>query len=616
MNIANTGAASLPAIASLGALFAWRVSQTPDGEAYRQFDAGRAAWISYTWAETAARVAACSAALAGLQLEPGARVAILLPNSVDAVCVDQASLALGMVPVPMHAIDNPDSIAYIINDCDASVLAVAHYAQWQAIAALALPMPALRFVVVADGAIPAPAPAFGAVQLVALSDWLAAAAGPAPRPEVAGTDLAAIVYTSGTTGKPKGVMLSHHNIVSNVRSLMGCVSVAQDDVFLSFLPLSHTFERTVGYYLPIATGACVAYARSVALIAEDLTVVRPTVLVSVPRIYERFHAKLEETMAGAGPLTRFMYGWAQAVGWRQFCRRQRLPVEPGAALWLDGLVAPRLQELVGRKVLQRFGGRLRFAVCGGAPMPQAVARCFLGLGLPLLQGYGMTETSPVVCCNRVEDNWPSTVGRVVEGAEVRIGENKELQVRGDIVMQGYWKRPDDTAKAMTADGWLHTGDQATIEDGHVRIVGRIKEIIVTSTGEKIAPADLELAIIADPLFEQAFVMGENRPFVAAFVVLKEKAWQALAEKAGLKANDPASLDTKEARALVLARIELACKGFPSYAVPRSVRMELTPWSIENTLMTPTLKLKRNNLLAHFEAAIGEIYAKAPPTSRK
>jgi long-chain acyl-CoA synthetase len=248
------------------------------------------------------------------------------------------------------------------------------------------------------------------------------------------------------------------------------------------------------------------------------------------------------------------------------------------------------------------------AVCGGAPMSQAVAQCFLGLGVPLLQGYGLTETSPVVSSNIIADNWPQSVGRVVAGVEVRLGELNELQVRGKGVMRGYWKRPDDTAAAFTPDGWFRTGDQGALDDGRIRIVGRIKEIIVTSTGEKIAPADLELAITAEPLFEQAFVLGENRPFIAAIVVLNRHLWQQLATESGL---DSAALDADSARQVILQRIQHATRGFPKYAVPRAVRLSLTPWSIQNGLMTPTLKLKRKALMAYYSAAVEEIYRKTP-----
>jgi long-chain acyl-CoA synthetase len=228
------------------------------------------------------------------------------------------------------------------------------------------------------------------------------------------------------------------------------------------------------------------------------------------------------------------------------------------------------------------------------------------MGLPLLQGYGMTETSPVVSANKVVDNHPTTVGRPLKGVQVRIGELSELQVRGPGVMKGYWKRPEDTANAMTADGWLRTGDQAVIEEERIRIVGRIKEIIVTSTGEKIPPGDLELAIGADPLFDQVFVIGENRPFIAAFVVLNKGLWEALAASIGVDAAT--GLDSEPARAAVLEKIQATTRSFPIYAVPRGVRLTLEPWSIQNGLMTPTLKLKRKALNARFEAEIEDVYA--------
>lgn len=271
---------------------------------------------------------------------------------------------------------------------------------------------------------------------------------------------------------------------------------------------------------------------------------------------------------------------------------------------------PLLRALVAQPLLAQFGGRVRVAVSGGAPLSPTIAKCFLGLGLPLVQGYGMTETTPVVSVNSLGSNDPSTVGAALPGVEVRIGENRELQVRGPIVMKGYWKRPEDTAKTVAPDGWLGTGDQAEIvEKGRIRILGRIKEIIVTSTGEKVPPGDLELAITADPLLEQAFVVGENRPFIACVAVVQAEEWRQLALQLGLDANDPASLGAPAAERAVLARIERHTASFPRYAVPRAVHLVREPWTIENTFMTPTLKLKRNNLMAHYTEAIEMMYGR-------
>jgi long-chain acyl-CoA synthetase len=377
-------------------------------------------------------------------------------------------------------------------------------------------------------------------------------------------------------------------------------------VFLSFLPLSHTFERTAGYYLPIAVGCCVAYARSIAQLGDDLKTVRPTVLISVPRVYERIYGRLQEVLRKSHFKAR-LFDWAQAVGWRRFCRVQKLPCESGAWSLFDPLVWPALQHAVARPLLARFGGRVFAAVSGGAPLSHPIARCFLGLGLPLLQGYGMTETSPVVAANALDDNDPSTVGRALDGVQVRIGDDRELQVRGPSVMKGYWKRPEDTSRAMTADGWFKSGDQASIEGGRIRIMGRIKEIIVTSTGEKIAPADLELAITSDHLFEQAFAVGENRPFIAVVALLNRDEWRKLAAQLNVDPADAQSLRTAPVRQAVQRRIERLTADFPRYAVPRAAWLTLEPWTIENSLMTPTLKLKRNNLAARFAGEIEALY---------
>lgn len=622
----------LEQVNTLPQLLAWRARRTPDTEAYRAFDDASQRWCSTTWAETLQRVNHWSQALVALALPTGARIALLLPNGLDAVTLDQAALALGHVPVPLHAIDNPASLGYILADCEASLLVVQDSAQWHRIRVLDMAFPELRAVVVlkgtaeeassADSAEPEVAldgissgAAVGSdsIPVVALADWLARAKNrPLMHTPPCAADLAGIVYTSGTTGKPKGVMLTHRNVVSDVKAVMARIQATPEDVFLSFLPLSHTFERTGGYYLPMAAGSCVAYARSVALLAEDLQTVRPTVLVSVPRIYERVHARLLDTLAPSRTKTG-LFNAAVAKGWQRFCAAQRLRCAPAeeaqvAGLW-KWLPWPLLHALVAKPLLARFGGRLRVAVSGGAPLSPTLARCLLGLGLPVVQGYGMTETSPVVSVNTLTDNDPASVGRALPGVEVRIGENRELLVRGAVVMRGYWNRPQDTARTVDSDGWLATGDQADIEQGRIYIRGRIKEIIVTSTGEKVSPADLELAIATDPLFAQTFVVGENRPYIACVATLETVEWQRLAKALGLDAKDPASLVDPDVVRTALERIERASSHFPHYAVPRAVHLTLETWTVENALVTPTLKLKRKALEAHYGEAIEALYRK-------
>jgi long-chain acyl-CoA synthetase len=598
-------ASGIAAVATLPDLLRWRIAESPAGDAYRQFDKRAERWVSYCWQEFGQTVGSWGRALDREALGKGNRVAILVPNGIEHVAMDQAALSRGLVPVPLHAIDNPESIVYIIEDSGARVLLIDTLDRWHKLAAADGRLAGLKRVVcVGLGAAAAP----GDGRVVALERWLADGRTLAPDAGktvgVDPADLAAIVYTSGTTGRPKGVMLTHANVMANIKAIMARVPGMTSDVFLSFLPLSHTFERTAGYYYPIALGASVAYARSTQHLPEDLKTVRPTILVSVPRIYERFYAKIVEHRAAASRMERVALDLTLAVGGRRFDARQGRAARVAA---LDDLLWPVLKRAVADKVTAQLGGRLRVAVSGGAPIAEPIIRLFLSLGLDVLQGYGMTETSPVVSVNLPDDNDPRTVGRPLPGIEVRIGDNQELLVRAPSVMAGYWRKPEETRKAIEPDGWLHTGDQARIEDGRITITGRIKDIIVTSTGEKIAPVDLETAIVSDPLFEQAMVLGEGRPFLAALVVLNAEQWARAA--AQLAAAEGAPLSKERQEALLLKRIAATVRDYPAYATPRAVWWTTEPWTVEAALVTPTLKLKRPALEQRFADQIAAIYAR-------
>ena len=443
-----------------------------------------------------------------------------------------------------------------------------------------------------------------------LESWLATGHGvtelPSPPDE---NDLAAIVYTSGTTGKPKGVMLTHKNVVSNVINTLKTVCPKPGDVFLSFLPVSHTFERMAGYYLALGMGCTIVYTRSIQQLAEDFRIVRPNVIISVPRIYERIFAKVQAKLARESSFVRFMFNWAVEVGWRRFSKKYGLPTQRGGATVFDPVVWPILERLVSKTLLNQFGGQLRIAISGGAALNSKVAKAFCGLGLPIIQGYGMTESSPIIAGNSLTYNHPNTVGKPLPQTNVRLGADDEIQVKSPSVMKGYWNRPQATREVFTEDGWLKTGDVGEFDhEGYLKIVGRIKEIIVTSTGEKVPPADLELAIEIDPLFDQAFVIGENRPFISTIVVLNKEEWSKLASTLDLDPNDPESLLATVTRNAVLKRIKTAVKDFPQYVLPRNVYLTLEPWTIENGLITPTLKLKRKALNEKFAPQIQTLYA--------
>ncbi len=574
---------------TLAGLFAERVARSPEAIAYREFDPDAGEWRETRWREMAERVARWQAAIAAEGLEPGDRIALMLPNGTDWVAIDQAALGLGLVVVPLYVNDRGDNLAYILDDAGVRLLIVAGDEQWRELAPNVGACPTLERVVSLE------AVASGDAGPVPASDWLPeTAVGPVRNEAGDDRSLATIVYTSGTTGRPKGVMLSHRNILSNAMACHRCAAVYPDDVFLSFLPLSHALERTVGYYLPMMTGAVVAYARSIPLLAEDLVSQRPTVLISVPRIYERIHGRIMDQLADGPVLRRRLFMLAIDVGWRRFLHRQ------GRGGWRPAfLVWSLLDRLVARKVMTRLGGRLRIAICGGAPLPPRIGEAFIGLGLPLLQGYGMTEASPVISANRPDDNVPSSVGPPLEGVEVRLSEQDELLARGDNVMLGYWRNDEATRQAIDADGWLHTGDRARIgERGHITITGRLKEIIVLSNGEKVPPADMEMAIAMDPAIDQVMVVGEQRPYLAALVVVDPAHWDRQAD----------GLDESGREALLLERIAARLHAFPGYAQVRRVAICDEPWSVENGLLTPTLKLKRAVIVERHRDLVESLYA--------
>lgn len=588
-----------------------RARQIPQTVALRQYDRKAKAWEDVTYTSLDKQITAWRRALEALHLERGARVAILLNNSVDAVLADQAVLANGLIPVPLHAIDTPGSSAFVLIDSQSSTLITNKADRWGLIEKTNVPMPDLKHVILTEET--GISEKDERRQILSKDIWLASGKDiqelpEGPKPE----DLAAIVYTSGTTGRPKGVMLTHHNVVENVIATLIHIAPAPMPgyVFLSFLPLSHTFERTAGYYLALGMGCTITYNRSIMLLAEDLRTVKPDVLISVPRIYEKIYARINEQLGKKPAIARWLFNCAVSVGWRKFCAENKLPIPKSPWQFADSFTGPILKKLVADKVLEQFGGNLKVAIAGGAALNGKVARVFGGLGLAPIQGYGMTEASPIIAGNSLTINQPDTVGKLFSNLQMRLApETHEIQIRGSSIMKGYWKRPEDTARVLDSEGWLSTGDVGEInESGLLRIKGRIKEIIVTSTGEKVPPVDLELALETDPLFSQAYVVGENKPFISAVTVLNPEEWKKLAAELKVSANE-ASLKLTSVRTAILKRVKAAAADFPHYALPRKVLLTLKPWTIENGLLTPTLKLKRTPLAKFFKKEIDEIYEK-------
>lgn len=534
---------------------------TPERILYRHYLEG-------TWRDVSARDIASYAARWQAYLReqgcvPGDRIALCLKNGIHWVAADQAALGLGIVVVPLYVDDNPENVAWCLENSGARLLV----AETSRIAGeLAKLTSAQRILCIAaesdsghvtvDTVLPKQAPAFSAAELDADA-------------------LATVCYTSGTAGRPKGVMLSHANILANVAGCARTRLARPEDRFLSFLPLSHMLERTGGYYFPLSIGAQVAFARSVSQLAEDLASQQPTVVYAVPRVFERFAARVNETLAGS-PAKKRLFDLVVAAGGR---------AARGEARLADRIVLALLRRRVAEPVLARLGGRLRFAVLGGAPLDASIAWLFIGLGLPLLQGYGMTEASPVISVNRLEDNVPESVGIALENVEVRLGPEGELLVRGPSVMKGYWNNPDATGKALDSDGWLHTGDLAELRSRRIFIRGRLKDVLVLSNGEKLPPQDVELAIMGDPAFEQGILVGEGRPFLTLVAVTRET-------------------DEKD----LIRRANERLKNFPRFIRVRRVVSTRDPWTVENGLLTPTLKVRRERVNKVFGPDIERAYA--------
>ncbi len=588
---------------TLTGLFQARVAATPDQVAYRQFDESTDAWESFTWAQVAAEVLRWQAALIKEGLVPGDRVAVMLRNCVEWVIFDQAALALGLVTVPVYLDDRPESAAYILNHSGAKLLLVEGRFQHKKLAEITASATTLQHIV---SLVPPENDLMNwSTRFVVAADWLAAAAAtPVPERHLDADLLVSIVYTSGTTGRAKGVMLTHDNILRNAFAASQFADFGPHAVFLSFLPLSHMFERTAGYYLPMFVGGEVAYARSIAQLANDLQVIRPTVLISVPRIYERVYGRIQDGLASKSALARKLFDRAVRVGWRRFEHAQ------GRADWHPELLTwPLLNKLVASKVIAKLGGKLELAISGGAALSPHIARVFIGLGVPIYQGYGLTETSPVVCCNQPGNNLPASIGKPLPGIEVKISEADELLTRSRCVMRGYWENADATRAMIDDEGWVHTGDKARVDaHGFYTIIGRIKDIIILNNGEKVPPTEMESAILLDPLFEQVMVVGEGKPYLAALAVLNEEHWQAFAASLNLDTAHPMALSDPKMLKMLTERVAGLLKHFPGYAQIRRLHLDLTPWTVDDGLLTPTLKIKRDQVLERYRKPVEAMYA--------
>ncbi len=565
-------------------------------------------WKTLSHREVEERVSRLAAALASSGIGRGDRVAILSENRPEWAISDYAVLSLGALDVPVYPTLPASQIAYILRDCGARVILVSTRDQLAKILEIRGELPELEQVIAFDD--PGGAPGVEhlpgalergrrAIEGGAVGNFRETALGVGP------DDVATLIYTSGTTGNPKGVMLTHFNLASNVAAThQHDIYTAQPgDVALSFLPLSHVFERMVDYWY-FDAGISIAYAESIEKVGDNLVEVSPTIAVSVPRLFDKIYTRV----MGATGVKKVLVMWAKRVG--EAVVDERLAGRGGAG----GFAYRIADRLVFSKLRQRTGGRLRAFISGGAPLSADVAKFFLAAGLPVYEGYGLTETSPVISANRPGEVKLGTVGKPFPGVEVRIAESGEILTRGPHVMKGYWKNPDATREVIDEEGWFHTGDVGEFTpDGFLRITDRIKNLIVTAGGKNVAPAPIENAAATSPYVAQAVMIGDQRPYPVLLLVPDFENLSAWAAQQGLDASDRRALTQDPRVRELLERDALGrLQGFARYELPKKVSILPDELTIESGTLTPKLSVKRKVVEERYRAQIEGLYAGGAP----
>ena len=590
---------------NLNDLFFDAVERYSSKAAALRYKAG-GAWRGITHQEMARRVKHTSLGLRELGVQPGDRVAIMSPNRPEWAIADFACLAARCADVPVYPTLPAKQAAYVLRDSGAVAAFVADAEQYAKVAATRADIPALRHVILFDGE----AADGGAMTQGALEKLGAAAESRTPNYErdaraAKADDVATLIYTSGTTGDPKGVMLTHRNFTSNVLASLPRLPVGPDDSAVSLLPLSHSFERMAGHYTLFHAGVTIAYAESIELVAANMQEVRPTVVLAVPRLYEKIYGRvLENAMAGSS-LKRRIFFWAKRNG-EAWAERVLAGQPVPAGLGIKRAIGDRL---VFSKLRERTGGRIRFFVSGGAPLSADIAKFFYAAGLPILEGYGLTESSPVICVNPVGKPKLGTVGPAIQGVEVRIAEDGEVLARGPNIMKGYHNKPDATREAVDADGWLHTGDIGELDaDGYLRITDRKKDIIVTAGGKNIAPQPIENLIKTNGFVVNAVMIGDKRKFPIMLVVPNRDALIKWAGERGLATGDyDRLLAHPDAVAKVEREVMANLRDLASYETPKKFVLLAKDFSIDSGELTPTLKVKRRVVEQRYKDAIEAAY---------
>ena len=555
------------------------------------------------------RVRDLALGFASLGVSSGDRVAIISESRPEWVLCDLAVLALGAVIVPIYPTLSAQQVRYILEDAGARLAIVSNSLQLEKAQDVRHLLPALEAVVVIDEGAASKASVMGLAEVAGrghtqiTSSWGAGKAFRERARAVAPEQLATIIYTSGTTGEPKGVMLTHANLVSNLLAAHECLDLTADDVALSFLPLSHSFERMASF-LYLFTGATMIFAESFDTIGRDIGLVRPTMVTGVPRVYEKMQGRILEKGQAAPGAKAALFRWAIKVGTAR-ARAALRGNRPGPLTALQAAVADRL---VFSKIRAGVGGRLRLAVSGSAPLPVSVMEFFAGIGMPIIEGYGLTETSPILTVNPPGALRVGSVGRAVRDVELRIAPDGEILARGANIMAGYYNKPDATAEVLK-DGWFHTGDIGTIDDGgYLSITDRKKDLLVTSGGKKIAPQPIENTLKRSPLVAEAVVLGDRRKYAAALIIPD---FAALERRLMDLGRPPAERDALVTREDVVALYEEIVSGLNRELsqYERVKRFALLPkeFSIDSGELTPTLKVKRKVVEEKCREVIESLY---------
>ncbi|QEQ56975.1 AMP-dependent synthetase/ligase [Chlorobium phaeovibrioides] len=538
-------------------------------------------------------------------IEPGDRVAILSENRPGWYLSDMSILSLGAIDVPLYPSLPPNQIEYILQNSEAKAIIVSNMLQLGKILSIWQNLPELMQIIVLNRL---------EEKIEDVTDLnsckiegkkiLEAKPRLLEGIIISPDDTATLIYTSGTTGLPKGVMLTHRNICENVKSCSDLITLDETDCSLSFLPLSHAYERTGGYYLLFGCGAAIYLAESIETVSLNIAEAKPTIIFTVPRLFDRIRANMQKQIATESQLKQRIFSFALSTG-EQYNRQMALKGSVSLALKAAHALS---RKLVYKKILAKFGGRLRYFVSGGAALPKETGEYFSSLGITILEGYGLTETSPITNVNRPEKVKFGTVGPTVRNVEIRIAGDGEILFKGPNIMKGYWKDVEATAEVIK-DGWFHTGDIGRLDDdGYLTITDRKKHIIVTSGGKNIAPLPIEHLIAESPFVEQVIVIGEKRPFLIALIIPDFEKLREFAVTAGIgDATEKELLENKAVSQIYEKLLRSISRKLATHEKVRKFLLVAEPFTLENGLMTPTLKIKRKTITEQYDKEIDAVY---------